>query len=190
MFVLYLRPVELLPRRGNQILASLRPVGPSRRSLVLFPQERDEVSKTGEQDESLQLDLDFYQWMGPVLAQLKARAGDEGLVANCSYAELARLYLAAGQKLKLPAPPTLYQLRHGGASADLASGRRTIAGVKARGRWHDDRSVTRYGKGGRITEQLSRLGARFHEHVRVLVPAIGAILSGSSPPWRPVTAGR
>ena len=53
--------MDLLPTRGNQIVAPLRLAGHGRWSIVLFPQERDEVSKTGEQDESLQLDLGFYR---------------------------------------------------------------------------------------------------------------------------------
>ena len=42
---------------------------------------------------------------------------------------------------------------------DIATGRRTIEGVNARGRWRSDRSCLRYTKEGRVGEQLQRLPA-------------------------------
>ncbi|CAK0835808.1 unnamed protein product [Prorocentrum cordatum] len=43
----------------------------------------------------------------------------------------------------------VYQARRSGASADMASRRRTLAEVKKRGGWKSDRSVVRYEKGAR-----------------------------------------
>ena len=53
--------------------------------------------------------------------------------------------------------PVLYQLRHGGASHELATGRREITALAKRGRWGSMASVRRYEKGGRLTELVSRL---------------------------------
>ena len=55
--------------------------------------------------------------------------------------------------------PVLYQLRHTGPSMDIATGKRSIEGVRARGRWRSDRSCLRYAKEGRVGEQLQRLPA-------------------------------
>ena len=53
--------------------------------------------------------------------------------------------------------PVLYQLRHGGASHELATGRREITALAKRGRWDSLVSVRRYEMGGRLTELVSRL---------------------------------
>ncbi|CAK0823231.1 unnamed protein product [Prorocentrum cordatum] len=45
----------------------------------------------------------------------------------------------------------VYQARHSGASTDMASRRRTLAGVKQRGGWKSDRSVVRCEKGARLS---------------------------------------
>ena len=51
----------------------------------------------------------------------------------------------------------LYLLRHSGASNDAFHKRRTIQEIKRRGRWLSDRSVRRYEKSGRLSEQLASL---------------------------------
>ena len=55
--------------------------------------------------------------------------------------------------------PMLCQLRHTGPSMDIAPGKRSIDGVRARGRWRSDRSCLRYAKEGQVGEQLQRLPA-------------------------------
>ena len=42
--------------------------------------------------------------------------------------------------------PSLYRLRHGGASHDAAARLRSIVEIKRRGRWASDTSVRRYEK--------------------------------------------
>ena len=51
----------------------------------------------------------------------------------------------------------LYSLRHGGASDDLLSKRRTLAEIKSRGRWTCDNSLKRYAKATRLQMELARL---------------------------------
>ena len=184
MFCLYLRPVELLGFVGKQLVPPLTLPGHDLWSMVLFPQEAETTSRTGEQDESLLLDLPFFQFLALVLRILKDEAGVEGAVSHLSYAQLAAVYRAAGVRLGLEGPPTLYQLRHGGAASDLAARRRVLAEIKARGRWHDDRSLARHTKGGRVTEQLSKLPAGLLAFAARVERQIGNILSGRSPPLR------
>ena len=124
MFCFYLRPVELLSLRGKQLVPPLMLPGHDQWSLLLFPQEAETTSKTGEQGESLLLDPTFFQFLAPVLRILKDEAGVEGAASHLSYAQLAAAYRAAGERLGLEGPPTLYQLRHGGAASDLAAKRR------------------------------------------------------------------
>ena len=56
-----------------------------------------------------------------------------------------------------------YQLRHGGATDDLASGKRDFPSVKSRGRWKSDQSVRRYAKARRVQLlcKLSQLNLNF-----------------------------
>ena len=53
--------------------------------------------------------------------------------------------------------PCSYGARHGGASEDLSSQRRSRAEVKARGRWADERSLKRYGKQTRLQHELTKV---------------------------------
>ncbi|CAK0803320.1 unnamed protein product, partial [Prorocentrum cordatum] len=173
MFVFYLRPVELMSLTGRQVVPPVRAAGHDAWSLVLFPMEEETPSKTSAFNESVLGDLPFYRFIGDVLKLLKAGVDDKGLVAQVRHVQLAQAFRTAGQQLGLEGPPGLYQLRHGGASADLASGRRGIAEVKARGRWASDSSVTRYGKGGRIADQLAKLPQPFLDHAIACAKKIG-----------------
>ena len=53
--------------------------------------------------------------------------------------------------------PVLHSLRHGGPSTDLAMKSRSVTEAQKRGRWRTLRSVARYERGGRVSEQLQRL---------------------------------
>ncbi|CAK0797934.1 unnamed protein product, partial [Prorocentrum cordatum] len=126
MFVFYPRPVELMSLTGRQVVPPVRAAGHNAWSIVLFPMEEETPSKTGACNESLLGNLPFYNFIGDVLKLLEAGVGDKELAAQVRYAQLAQAFRAAGQQLGLEGPPGLHQLRHGGASADLAIGRRSI----------------------------------------------------------------
>ncbi len=61
--------------------------------------------------------------------------------------------------------PTLYSIRHGGASEDLLRGRRDI-GVFPRGRWRAWSSLRRYGEEATLQAELKNVPADILEHVR------------------------
>ena len=71
-----------------------------------------------------------------------------------------------------------YQLRHTGASHDWLNRSRDLAGVQRRGRWRDPRSVRRYEKGGRVTQQLARLPAKMQAHAARCAAVIGDVVRG------------
>ena len=58
----------------------------------------------------------------------------------------------------------MYQLRHGGASEDILSARRTLAEVKTRGHWSQDSSVKRYAKPGMVQQLLAALSPAARAH--------------------------
>ncbi|CAK0833186.1 unnamed protein product, partial [Prorocentrum cordatum] len=149
-------------------------------SLVLHPLE-DETSlhsKTGEFDESFLLDLDEDQCLGPLCQRLiQSRDPQEPLFAF-SQAEFARCFKRAGARLMLQRPPPPRILRHSGASRDFAEQRRTLVGVKRRGRWRTDASARRYEKGGRLGSEFAKLPARLQTHARWCLKYLPAALSG------------
>ena len=53
--------------------------------------------------------------------------------------------------------PTLYMLRHGGASEDMLTGKRSVEAIKRRGRWRSDTSLRRYTKETRLLKELSKM---------------------------------
>ena len=60
--------------------------------------------------------------------------------------------------------PSLYSLRHGGASADALNGIRSMNDIRLRGRWASDRSLLCYCKESRANAELLKL----REEVRSL----------------------
>ena len=64
--------------------------------------------------------------------------------------------------LKLP-PLVWYQLRHGGASADLLEKRRSMGEIMQRGRWEHPKSMKRYAKSGQIQKTLVALNPKTRE---------------------------
>ena len=72
--------------------------------------------------------------------------------------------------------PMLCQLRHTGPSMDIATGKRSIEGVRARGRWRSDRSCLRYAKEGRVGEQLQRLPADVRTLALSATPTLTTLL--------------
>jgi len=127
-------------------------------SLVAHASELREPSKTGEMDLTVVLDLPRQQWLTPLLAELAEDRGPHSKLFNISYVELARAFRESAARLGLAClEPTLYCLRHGGASHDIRTGSRDLRGVQARGHWRAWSSVRRYEKHGRIGMQLQKL---------------------------------
>ena len=138
-------------------------------------------SKTGEFDESLLLDLVEDQWLGPLCQQLVQGRDPQLPLFAFSQAEFARLFKAAGARLMLQRPPPPYVLQHSGASRDFAEQRRTLVGIKRRGRWRTDASVRRYEKGGRLGSEFAKLPERLQTHIRWCLKFLPEALSGSLP---------
>ena len=160
-FALYLRANELLVCQVDQLTPPLRGGGRAHRCwcLVLHPSERGRRSKVGLADEAMRIEGDEFKFLTPLLRRwMRGRKGHEPMF-EFGYTELSREFKLAGEKcgLAVLGPPTLHQLRHGGASTDAASGSKSLAEIQQKGRWTDPRSVRRYAKGGRVTQQLWQL---------------------------------
>ncbi|CAK0872357.1 unnamed protein product [Prorocentrum cordatum] len=188
-FVFGLQPAELMSLTGRQVVPPARAAGHAAWSLVLFPMEEETPSKDNAFNESVLGDLPFCHLIGDVLKPFEAGVNDRDLVAQVRYVQLAQAFGTADQRLGLEGPPGLYQLRHGGAPVDLACYRRSIAEVRARSRWASDSSVTGYGKGGRVADQLIKLPPPFLDHAIVRAKKNGDILCEHCRPLPPARAG-
>eukprot|EP00972_Heterocapsa_arctica_P097654 14410021-Heterocapsa_arctica.AAC.1 len=83
------------------------------------------------------------------------------------------------------ATAVLYQLRHGGASEDVLSGRRPMLEVLARGRWATWASLRRYAKAGLLQKLLSSLPGHVMLYVQWCSANLGDIMAGRVRPCLP-----
>jgi hypothetical protein len=155
----YWRPGEPLKLQVNDIIAPWGGQGPHAMwSFRLHPSERKAAaSKTNTFDDSVLLDLDPFRQVAPLLPRLKAGKADHEMAFQFTSRQWHTLIQGALVQLNLQRKLVLYQLRHSGPSNDFFHRRRPLAEVKRRGRWLSDKSVRRYEKAARLTEQLSSL---------------------------------
>eukprot|EP00973_Karenia_brevis_P029559 4077560-Karenia_brevis.AAC.1 len=73
--------------------------------------------------------------------------------------------------------PSLYSLRHGGASEDLLRKRRNLAEVRRRGRWQTDTSLRRYSKETRLLSELSKIPSAILDYGRLIDMSIERIFA-------------
>ena len=186
MFEGYLRPCDALPLKASEIVPPVR--GAGRRlqhwSLLLHPQEEQNPSKTGEYDEAIMLDNREFSDLRPALSLLRRRR-PSGPVFTFSYQEFAQTSEQALESLGYHqlGVTNLYQLRHGGISHEVATGRRSLLDAQVRGRWKSQKSMTRYEKGGRIHQVLARLSPAQLEHAKLARRRLAEILAGSCAPY-------
>jgi len=167
---LYLRPGEAFTLRAIDLVPPFRRrVAHEFWALTLHAAESGVASKTSEFDESLRLDLPRQAELGPALDKMlvdrwgqrwrltKAASGGAPLF-TVTAADVTKGLAKAAAKFGLKAHP--YQLRHGGASHDFATGARGLEAIRRRGRWQSWHSLRRYEKGARTTEMLHQLRSK------------------------------
>eukprot|EP00959_Pyramimonas_sp_CCMP1952_P406088 8510668-Pyramimonas_sp.AAC.1 len=99
----------------------------------MHPLERGVAGKTGRCDDSVVIDQ---APLWPVLAALRAATAPGASLWTSSLDDLTLQFRAACRAMRLSTwKPHLYSLRHGGASDDLLTGRRSPTEVQKRGRW-------------------------------------------------------
>ena len=151
MFDCYLRPYELL---GLRFCDFLRPVaGFSCISLLICPWEVGVPSKTKVFDDAVPLDSKDRTVVHKLAQRLLAQASPSSTqrVFRFSHADMLLVFKEAMAFVYLdPFQFVLYSARHGGPSADRASGLRSIADIQKRGRWQSFSSGARYEQTGRL----------------------------------------
>ena len=184
-FHCYLRPGVAIDLIWEQLIPPVAGAGAQALwTLTLHPWEGGSASKTAGWDETLHLgDVAAWAWLGPVLSKALsfARRSNklQGKIASFTLAQWTAKLRSALDVIGCGELFVLYLLRHGGASEDLAENHRSIESVKKRGAWKSDASVARYGKSGRINEQLSRLCPRLRLQVQELASRLPDMLFGA-----------
>ena len=192
-FSTYLRPGEAIRLRKRVLVIPQGHAGPTlaKRGLVVNNAEVGRPGKTGLTDEAVILDMN--DWLFLPLLALVGGLGPMDMLWNFTMAETRTAFFAAVVTLNKGAlRPQLYRLRHGGASHDLSTGRRTLAEVKTRGRWQSDGSLRRYGKPTRLQAAIRSLAKDTYDHGEKGIGNLGACIvlahtrgPGSLPPPRP-----
>ncbi|CAK0841047.1 unnamed protein product [Prorocentrum cordatum] len=169
MFETYMRPSEVLALRARQVVLPLPEEGGASAFLtfVVRASEYEVPTKTNEYDLSVPLDLQRQQWLVKPISFVQALREPDALFLGLSYTELAEDFQSAIEALDVGVlRPTLYSLRHGGASQDRSMGVRSLGGVQQRGGWKTFKSVLRYEKHGRLSLELRKLSSRQREALR------------------------
>ena len=150
-------------------------VGLNSWSIIVALEEDLVLSKTQTFDDTVL--MDYPLWLGPALGALaKGKAPEEPLFALTPEA-LAKDWKEALLTLGVPGM-VQYQLRHGGASADLLSRRRSMGEVMVRGRWQSLKSLRRYAKPGQIAKVLNKFPEVIREFLKNSHRDLEEILSG------------
>ena len=159
-FVCYPRPGELLSLTPGQLIAPVENAGEHANSwaILLSPFEEGKAGKTGEFDESLRIDWPELKWLHPLLRMI-ARLPPNQKVWPFAERGIHDLYMTSASDAGITQlGSTPYCLRHGGASHDALTGRRTLSEIKDRGRWLSDKSLRRYKKAAAAQKQLVLMG--------------------------------
>ena len=149
--------------------------------MILHPSEEQVPSKVGLYDETLLVDCPE---LTRVLKAFRLRH-HSGPLLPLPINKFNAIWQQAARELRLELSigiPHPYALRHSGPSADRLHLRRSLAEVKARGRWRADSSVRRYEKGGRSLERLSVLTAAMLRYLHQCKKRVCMVLDGRSLP--------
>ena len=191
MFFTYFRPSEPFKLRVKDLVPPTPQAGGSHKlwSLTLHAFEGGQASKTQEFDEGVLLDRPASFFLGPVMQKIARDKKPSDLLFGITQTALGtalrEAFLAVpSHKLERP---TLYQVRHSGASVEFADKVRTLAEIQRRGRWRAVQSVRRYEKGPRVNEQLRKLEPRVRSFAVQCGQCVDAVLSTRrsplEPPW-------
>ena len=177
-FTTYMRPGECSNLRVKQLVPPQMTVG-SRFNLfavLLHPREDEIPGKTGVFDASVVLDSDV--WLNPLLLRLINHRPPDSLLWVDPHTLLVDEFMAAQEALNLAhLNSCLYTLRHGGATHDILTRRRSMLEVKQRGRWGSDASLKRYVKLARLQTELAKVPIQTRQFGLQVLHDLPAILS-------------
>ena len=181
LFETYARPSSLMRVQGQHLLAP-DPMARSRWwCVLLYPFELKVPGKTNEYDSSVAMDLPRHRKYDVLLADLKSKTDPNERLWDTTYVELRDKFMEAFAHLQLEAlHPSLYMLRHGGASHDILEGVRDLRSVQTRGHWRAFQSMRRYEKHARLAFEVQKLSLPVRLHCQALEMSLFQKLAASS----------
>ena len=148
--------------------------------LNLHPLEDLVPGKTGLFDRTICLDV--LGFLSPFFETLTAgRAAEEWLWPHGTQLYIATFARAATRLGLGHLRPCRYALRHGGASEDLLSRRRSHMEAKARGGWASDDSLRRYGKAAHLVNELNKVPTQTLDYGKLVLDNLSELLHLSMP---------
>lgn len=158
-------------------------------ALVVSPSERLEASKTQTFDDTVILDSPLL--LGRLLELTCALVTPIEKLFPLSVNEMLDDWNDALAELHIPKKQMVwYQLRHGGASADLLERRRSVPEIQARGRWMRPESMRRYAKSGQIQKVLNALPKDVRRFTRWAAEEFREIMIGNVTARLPVPSAQ
>ena len=132
--------------------------------------------------------IEFMEWAVPVLEVLKRGRLPHENLWPFSLAELATEFRLSVEQVGLAElQPTLYAIRHGGASEDFLRRRRSFDEIQRRGRWRTTTSVRRYTKEAKVLSELHKVSAMVLSYGEFVEPQLQQLfLNPSTVPTFPV----
>ena len=181
---IYARPSSLMRIRKCDIIP---PAGGVTRHwcVRLHPFEEALPSKTDKYNEGCPLDSRYLSKIGPLLEVL-ANADSREAAWDFDYGEYTMAVKEAATMLGVDLVP--YEMRHSGASIDIAAGVRGLAEAQKRGTWAQVKSMHRYEQSAILAAEWQRYSTQQQSHFRLCETWIEEILAGQRTPIRPLRA--
>ena len=161
----YLRPGEATSLKVMQLVAPVRGAAPpyDQWAVNIAPFELEKPAKTGLWDESVT--LDNLTWAHPVLSTLVEGRSPEEALWPFDLTELSKEFQCSVERWQLAhLRPTLYAVRHSGASEDFLRRKRSLEEIQRRGRWRTSMSVRRYTKEAKLLSELHKVSPKVLEY--------------------------
>jgi hypothetical protein len=183
MFTAYLRPGEIFLVLTKDLLSPSMTA--SNFSIRLHPQDRGVASKVRDFDDGVVLDNPHLKWLGRALLHHARQRSPLDPLFSFKLPVLRKKFEQICVQVGI-ADPSLYRLRHGGASFDRSAGVRRLEEIKKRGRWSADVSVKRYEKAVRAQWIEAQLAPEWLAFAAASAPCLEAfVLRPSSLPRLP-----
>ena len=160
----------------------------ARWGFLLNPVELGVPGKTGLWDQAVVWDTEL--WMSAIFEQLHHQPQRASLWPVNALETIDHFNEAVEALGLTNLHPTRYSLRHGGASDDILSKRRSIEAVKIRGHWKADTSLRRYGKETRVLAELRKAAPQVIEYGAEVLNDLEQLLVSRKPPRAPPVVGR
>jgi hypothetical protein len=146
----FLRGQDIFALRGGDLIRDA-----SGFALALGRRVRGQRSKTGT-DQGVILDR---RWLGYLLGAWVDKLGDGEPWWTIEASTYRRQWKEAQEEAGLTWLGPAHSVRHSGPALQALQGRRTLEGIRRRGRWASLGSVQRYTKTHKLVEARARLGA-------------------------------